>query len=354
MGKVIDLGIKGEQWRHYFLSSSPFFLRIAEFINAGGAVKHPRKAEVHEKKEEEDVKLHYVTRALKEEVEFIKEEGKAEKSEEKLGLEEIFVLFHIVKAVAHFISAMDKFLDATLKSTDRIFKQRVKNMALTIMPKLIKAIKEAEEEGSEDMKFIYGIINDAAEKGTGEFVANLRTALKEKEVKNRIEQILERRELRKNIRLEYKYEVDVERLAKELEYVDVQLLKDEKVSNEKVKEETYRRALNRFQKALTSAEGEIAQMFRAAHLVLKRDIILMAVVLGDERAMKQLGTKWIRTHLMPNDPIIIDNTKITTLERKLGEKAHTLANGLNVILKKIKDLESKVERTLNEAIQIAA
>ena len=136
IGKVIDLGITGERYRHYFLSRSPFWLRIAEFLNAGGAVKHPRKAEIAQKKEEEDVELHYVTRALKDEVEFIKEEGKAEKSEGKLGLEEIFTLFHIVKAVAHFRSALDKFLDAAIKSPSDLFKRRVKDMSLSVIPKM--------------------------------------------------------------------------------------------------------------------------------------------------------------------------------------------------------------------------
>ena len=307
-----------------------------------------------EQKEEKDIELHLVSRGINEENKFIKEEEKAEKAEEKLGLEEIFMYFHIIKAVAHFVSAMDKFLDATLNSKSDIFKRRVRDMALAIIPKLIKGIKEAENGMSNDMKFLYGIINDAGEKGSGEFVANLKTAFKEKRVKNRIEQILERRDLRKNIRLQYQFQVDVERLAKELEVVDLELLKDQAVATGSVKQETYDRALNRFQRVLPTEEEEIVQMFRAAHLVLLRDIILMAVVLGDERAMKVLGIKSVRKHFMPNNPVITDNTKITKLELELGKQAHTIANGLNVIMKKIKGLEPSVEMLLNNAIKIAA
>ena len=353
MGHIIDLGITGERYRHYFLSRSPFFLRIAEFVHAGGAVKHTRRAEVYEQKEESDIELHLVSRGINEENQFIKEEEKAEKAEEKLGIEEIFMYFHIIKAVAHFISALDKFLDATLKSKSDIFKRRVRDMALTIIPKLIKGIKEAESGMSKDMKFLYGIINDAAEKGSGEFVANLKTAFKERRVKNRIEQMLERRDLRRNIRLQYKFEVDVERLAKELEVVDLELLKDQDVATGKVKQETYDHALNRFQRFLPTEEEEIIQMFRAAHLVLLRDIILMAVVLGDERAMKVLGTKSVRKHFMPNDPVVTDNTKITKLELELGKKVHGIANGLNVIMKKTKDLEPRIGMELDKAIKIA-
>jgi len=354
MGQVIDLGITGKRYRQYFLSSSPFFIRIAEFIHAGGAVKHTRRGEVDKREEEKDIELHLVSRGINKENQFIKEEGKAGKAEEKLGIEEIFMYFHIIKAVAHFISALDKFLDATLRSRNDIFKRRVRDMALAILPKLIKGIKEAESGMSKDMRFFYGIINDAAEKGTGEFVANLKTAFKEKAVKNRVEQMLERRDLRRNIRLQYKFKVDVERLAKELELVDLELLKDEDVTKGKVKEETYNRALNRFQKVLPTEEQEIVQMFRAAHLVLLRDIILMAVVLGDERAMKVLGTKSVRKHFMPNDPVITDNAKITKLELELGKKAHGIANGLNVIMKKTKDLEPRIEMELDKAIKIAA
>ena len=354
MGQVIDLGITGEKYKHYFLSSSPFFLRVAEFIRAGGAVRHTRKAEVYEQQEEKDVEFHFVSRAIKEEAQFIREAGMAEKAEENLGLDEIFMYFHIVKAVAHFISALDKFLDATQKSGSDIFKRRVRDMALAIVPKLLKGIKEAENGESEDMRFLYGIINDASEKGSGQFVMNLRTSFKERRVKNRIEQMLERRDLRKNIRRQYTFKVDVERLAKELEVVDLKLLKEEQRKKGRVKEETLNRALNRFQKVLPREEEEIVQMFRAAHLVLRRDIILMAIVLGDEQALKALGTGWVRKHFMPNDPIVADNTKITKLELELGKKVHVIANGLNVIMKKIKELEPRVEITLNRAIKIAA
>ena len=310
---------------------------------------------MYKEREEKDVELHFVSRALKEEVKFIKEEEKGGEAEDKLGVDEIFTLFHIVKAAAHFMSALDKFLDATIKSREDIFKKRVKNMALTYIPKLFKGVKEAEEkEFSPDMKFVYGVINQAAEKGSGEFVTNLKTAFKEREVKNRVEQILERRDLRKNIRLEYTYEVDVEKMANELEKVDRELIKDEQVSKGKVAEETYNRALNRFEKALPRAEEDIVQMFKAAHLVLVRDVMLMSIVIGNAEATKELGAKWISEHLMPNDPIIKDNTKLTKIEQKLGERAHTIANGLNVIMKKIKDLELKVEVTLDKSIKIAA
>ena len=354
MGKVLDLGIKGEQWKHYFISSSPFFLRVAEFLNAGKVVRHTRIAEIKEKNEVEHVELHLVSRAIKEEIQFIKEEGKAESAEGKLGEEEIFMYFHIVKSVAHFVSALDKFLDATQRSTNDVFKRRVRDMSLTIIPKLLQGIKESDREGSDDMKYLYGIINDATEKGSGEFVASLRTAFKERKVKNRIEQMLERRDLRKNIRLQYKFKVDVEHLARELEVIDERLLRGEQVAKAKVKEETYNMALNRFQKVLPTEEEDIVQMFRAAHLILKRDIILMAVTLGDERTLKDLGVQWISKNFMPKDSIITANTKITTLEQKLGKKAHIIANGLNVIVKKIKELEPRIENDLNKAIKIPA
>ena len=89
-----------------------------------------------------------------------------------------------------------------------------------------------------------------------------------------------------------------------------------------------------------------SEMFKAAHLIMKRDLILMIMVLTDIDVMEKLGTKWVQIHFMPERPVKQEILSLRVLEKKLSEKAHTLANGLGVVLKGEKAVELKLRNLI--------
>lgn len=346
MGKIIDLGIVGKKMEH-LTGYVPAFTAIAERWEARGAVKYTYRAGKDEEREKEEVAEHEITSAGHTIVVWLHDERKAEEDEGKLGINQIFMYFHCLKVTTHFLSALAKFVEHARQmpaktERNRQFKKRVLALTRKTSSKFVAETEQFKKWMGEDMQFLYAEINAAGEEGTGKFIENWRTRAKRKEISSRLEMILERRGIRFDIKTENIDRQELERLSTELEEINMLLDRASKEETS-IKEQILVTLLNRFENILVKSENTILKMFRAAHQVLMRDLILMAIALTHEGTMEALGKEWVKNYLMPKGAITSEEISIHELEKKLGENAHTIANGLNVVMKEVSGLETKAK-----------
>ena len=319
------LGIHGERWKR-IASFSPWLLGLEERSEGRSLYAH-----VHQEKKlliqiQDDVAKHEVTKALRKLHKWDKEAGKGEEKGEQLAMSQTFQYFHVVRITKHFVDILGKFMKDAEKGKGDEYIQRVKEIARDMTKKMITAMKQAEAWGGEDVRTIMAIINDSRNKRPAEFIAAIRQWSKnEKNVS-----VLGRIPLRMDVKEEIRDESYLKRLAKELESLD------EEVSRGKIKSN---RLLDKFGKIIYEGGHDLAEMFKAAHLVMKRDLLLIIMIIIDVRMIKELGAEWVQEHFMPEEPVTKEEINIKKMSKKLSEKAQILANGLGVIVKKEKEVD---------------
>lgn len=335
------LGFTGDRLAHV-ISMYPLWEEVGEkwdYSRATGATfSEEKKWGIIE----EDVATHHVSDANKVIVQWFKKIRRAEEKSEKGAMLQMFLYYHILKISRHFTTALGKFIIAANKRphSDQ-FRIRVDGLSKRVLPKMIAAVQQAENLGGDDMKFFMGEMNDALKEGAGNFVDNWRTRAKRKKIGSRVVLMLERRAFRSDVTTEYQDMKMLERHAKELEPIDSQLQGNPK-------EETLKRMLNRFETILNASEKELIEMFKAAHIILRRWLFDVAVILSDEKLMEALGPKWIQRHFMQGS-LSQRITDVRGIEIKLSGKLHGLANALNVHIKEMDALEGDFKRDLAEA-----
>lgn len=334
-------GFSGERWSHV-TSSMPLVTSILQRLQGRRLVKYVYLEEKDWHLIEEKVQTHRVTAALRKIGTWVRRVRKAEEEEGKEGTSQMFQNYHILKSTRHFIRVLERLSGHINKIPNDLLRARVHKLFQVYLPEIFKELKETEASETQDEKTLYALINDAAEKRTGSFVDNWRTAFKKKGGMNYLTRVLERRGLSVDIRTEYHNRKGLERISGVLEEVDTMLEK-------KPNEENIRRAVNRLEGLLKEAKEDIPEMFNAAHRVLKRDLLLMVTLLGDEKMFEIVGPKWIQAHFMPEIPIQKAIKDVRELERKLSDKAHDLANALNVIIKSLRSAEDEVRALEQQA-----
>lgn len=325
-------GIYGERWKR-FASYFKGFLALEERVEGRRAYYYMLAEQKDKAKIQSLVAEHKVTKGMSKYHKWHHDIAKAVDYEIKLGMSQIFQYFHILKIANHMVEVLEKFLSHSRARGD-VFKGRLDAVAQHMTHKMVAAVKQAEAWGGEDMKTAMAIINKAAEKSQANFLTNIRMAFKEENLST-LSTLASRTALRMNIRKELYDEKRLDALSKQLESLDRTLQTDRNEKN-------YDRMLGEFERILFEGEHDIEEMFKAAHLIMKRDLILMIMVLVDINVMEQLGAKWIQIHFMPEKPIEEGEMSLKKLEKKISEKVHTLANGLGVILKGERTIEQKL------------
>ena len=331
-------GIYGEKWQR-IASNFPRVLSFEERSEGRRLYSYVHKEKKILVKIQEDVIAHKVTKALRNINKWKGYVSKAGKKGVKLGESQVFQYFHILKATKHFTSALDKFADhVNTRPKGDDFRKRADVLIREAATKMYNAIQEAEQEGGSDMKTLMAYMNEELSKKPGNFIANVVTAMKKKGDIS----IFSRISLRIDIKRELKDLKSLERLAKELEELDRKL---GSTNSQRV----YDEILGKFEAEVFMGEHNFEEMFRVAHLVMKRDLLLLIMVASDERVMHELGLDWIHKHFLPEDPVKRTETEIEELNKKLSEKAHTIANGLNVIVKGMdrirKELQLEIQKS---------
>ena len=336
------LGFTGERLKHV-ISRYPLLLEVGEKWDYSRATGSTYSAGKKWHRVEEDVSAHRVSESLALIAGWFKREKKAAGKTEKGEMDQMFLYYHILKITHHFVTALGRFLEeANKKPKTDIFRARVDKISIRIIPNLRVQIEQAEKLGGEDQKFFMAEMNDALEKGPGRFVDSWRTAFKKKKIGSRVELILERRAFRSGVNREYGNMKFLEQLAKQLEAITSQLKPDAKA-------ETLQRMLNQFERILNASENAIVEMFGAAHIVLKRWLIEMAIILSDEKMIEVLGPKWIQIRYEPRTPINQKIMEVRELEESISKKLHDAANALNVHLKEMRAIETDLKRDLAKA-----
>ncbi len=325
-------GIYGDYWKT-ITARYPWLNSIAERFLGRRAYTYMHIEEEELKRIEQYVEEHHVTTALHHFTIWIRAIKNAQEKQAHLAERQVFQDFHIAKATHHFVRVLEKFVEISHEKGGE-FKQNVRGLVLSIVPHMKKEMKEAEQWGGIDSRTLMAIMIRAKRKG-GNLVSNLRTALKSRGVISR----LGRFAFSGDIRAELKEEQLLESLANRLELLETNLESGR---------ETHEKLFNDFQGILSTADKDIIQMYKHSHLVMKRDLLLMIMLIEDEQIMEQFGADWVQKHFMPENPIDVGTIEIEELKQKLAEKAHTIANGLGVFIKKEKELDRELEVILSK------
>jgi len=326
-------------WGEYFgtlTASMPWLNHVAEKYLARKAYEETQIEEEDLKKIEEYIEKHKTSSALKVFTQWTRAIKKAEDYEITLGARQVFQDFHILKATNHFVRVLEQFVVIA----NRIgggFRMKVRKVVWNIVPHLRQEIEQAEKWGGEDTKSLMSIMNEA-KKRKGNITNNLKNLLK----KRRTIPHLEEFPLSMNLKQELNDLNLLENLSLDLEQLDKKLVSD-LVSG---KESDYNIMLTDFQDILKKAEKDIIEMYKAAHLVMKRDLIMIIMMLDDEKIIQHFDQEWVEKHYMPEKPMDEGLWTITTLREKLANKARIMANGLGVITKKEKEIEKELEMAL--------
>src|SRR3989338_4245160 len=323
-------GIYSEKWKR-FASYFKGFLGLEERLEGRKAYYYMHAEKKELRKIQSLVSEHKVSQALKGIKKWHLQIAKAVDKEVKLGMSQVFQYFHVIKITNHFVEVLGKFVSHA-RSRGDVFKGRVDAVAQEMTHIMTAAIIKAEKWGGDDLKRLMAIINEALNKGQAKFLDELRLAFKEE---NNLS-LLGKFALRMDIKIEVANERKLEALSVQLERLDKSLEGNRKGEN-------YDKMLGEFEKILLEGEHDLEKMFKAAHLIMKRDLILMIMVLADKEIMERLGSKWIQVHFMPEKPIHEEEMSLEELGKKISEKAHTLANGFGVILKGEKGIEQKLK-----------
>jgi len=337
------LGFTGERIKHV-ISRYPLLIETGEKWDYSRTTGNVYAAEKRWKTIEEEVASHHVSNSLRVMGRWFKNEKRAAEKSEKGEMDQMFLYYHILRITHHFVTALRRFLEeANKRPKSDQFRVRVDQMTLRVVPKLIDEMKQAENWGGQDQKFFMAEMNDALAKGPGRFIDNWRTAFKKKRIGSRVVLIFERRAFRGGVNREYGDMKALEHLAKELEAITSQVQKG-------AKDETLQRMLNRFESLLNNSEKILVDMFGAAHIIIKRWLIEMAILLSDEKMIEVLGPKWVQIHYEPATPINQKIMQVHELEKSISHKLHDVANALNVHMKEMHD----IERGLREDLAAAA
>ena len=323
-------GIYGERWKR-FASYFKGFLALEERSEGRRAYYEMIAEKKGLRNIQSLVAEHKVSKAMNRIGRWHHHIAKAVDKEVKLGMSQVFQYFHILKITNHFVDILGKFVSHARLRGD-IFKGRLDAVAQEMTRKMAAAVEQAEAWGGEDMRRLMAIINAAVGKGPAKFLDAIRMAFKNEQNLS----MLGRISLRMDIKKEVLNEKRLDALSKELEKLDRRLEANKKGEN-------YDKMLGEFERILFEGEHDIEGMFKAAHLIMKRDLLLMIMVLVDIEIMKKLGAKWVQIHFMPENPIHKEELSLEELDKKISDKAHTLANGLGVILKGERAIEQKLK-----------
>lgn len=332
------LGFTGERLKHV-ISRYPLLLKVGEKWDYSRATGNILSEEKKLKKIEEDVETHHVTHAQALIVKWLKNLKNAEEKFEKGEMDQMFLYYHILKITHHFASALGKFIaEANKRPHNDQFRMRVDDSSRKIIPKLIAATQQAENFGGDDMRFHMAEMNDVLKRGAAKFVDIWRTKYKTKQIGSRVVLMLRRRAFRAGVNTEYKDMNILKNLAKELELIDEQL-------SNNPKDKTLIEILNKFDSILIKSEIDIPQMFKSAHILLRRWLFEVGIILSDGKVMEALGPEWIQINYMPST-LNKDIGSLEKLEKELSGKLHDNTNALNVHLKEMKSIENELRRDL--------
>ena len=326
-------GIWGEKVERLF-SFSPTILAF-EGIREGR--KTDRYLHIEEQQLgqiQEYVKEHRVSLALKTFTKWMSNMKKAIENAVKGGFTQIFQEFHILKITKHFGESLQKLVVHS-RNYGGEFRGRLKRIILTYLPKMIADIEESEKLHGEDTRTYMAIMNKAKSKGVAKAVIALRRAFKTSMSK------LGRIAMRRDIKIELRDEKSLKRLADRLESLSAKLDSEKKQEHEK--------ALQEFEQIMAQGEHDMSEMFRDGHLVMKRDLQYILVLLQDDDIIELYGPEWVQTHFMPEKPINEGLMSMNKLKQSLFEKAHTMANGLGVVTKNLDRIKQEFEVELREA-----
>ncbi|MBI2657238.1 hypothetical protein HYX08_00925 [Candidatus Woesearchaeota archaeon] len=335
------LGFTGERLKHA-ISYTPTFIKLSQFKNAR-AYTWEYKAEHSLEAEEEHIIKHLVTIGLLDQTRYARQERIAEQDAIKEGMDQLFFYHHVLKTTHHFADALEKFIvEANKRDPNDNFRKRVDEMSRRILKKIFQDVKIAESEEDSDMRFAMSELNEALSKGSGRITDNIRTAFKKKGVHSRIESLLMKRAMRKGVRIEHANWRMLEKHSNEMEGITKEI-------GPGAKPETFTRALNRFERILAESEQELVQIFVTSHQVIRRVLILMAIILSKEELFQGETAEWIAKHYTPEVQTQKVRVKIKKLADTLAEKLRLIENGLNTHLKELNSLERQFRREEAEA-----
>jgi len=349
-------------WTRYFstIFKGPTAIAWKERIEARrlvSAAKHADKL-IYETLEREIEQDHKVTHGLKD-IDKAKHELKIAIHEAgMLALNSTFSDHLILKAVHKLVESWEESvvlieeLRKQHKKAEVTFKgganldAKLNEVARLFAQYMIKGIKDAEEKQRADYQNVMVIIEEAHHENKTVFMANIRERFKTIDSQT----LLARVALRMDIRREKKFLNLLVKVEEELDSVLGKLkmlIKDTTKASVKKRpniEYDYVRIIDTYHSLIKRARLSIQRVFGTAHLIKKRDFLIMLTVVINAETLKQLNQKWVKAVLVPSDIINKTNTELDEIQVKLEEDLHVLAQGLRIAITDEQKIEKRLTR----------
>jgi len=329
-------GIWGEKFKRFF-SFSPTVLAFEERREATKASRY-MDISLHEwERISKYVKEHRVSPALKLFTRWIHHLRKAQENEIRLGMSQIFQDFHIIKVMHHLGEVLGKIVTHS-KAKGGEFRKRVVSIVAEYVPLVIQDIAQAEKDDGADSQALMAIMNEAkTEQTTAKGILALRRLWKSRNLFSKLGRFAIRRDIRKELRNEKR----LNQLAKRLEHVD------KMISSKSAKQ--HEKALAEFGIIMAEEPEDMKEMFVEGHHVMKRDLLWIMMTLQSDEILELYGSQWIHDQFVPEMQVKAGIIKVEKLKEALFDKAHTMANGLGVVIKNLERIKHEFEADLQES-----
>ena len=336
-------------YTEYFstLLKSDWALATKQRWDSRRVVRYSRQADkmIYEVIPEKIEVEHKVTEALKDEKKAIE----AIKEVIKYGLQLAFnssyedeiilrTIKHLIESMAHFMEIVEKVKrDPKLASNQKLIKMEayLEDLCKKFAIMLRNQTQKAQGQEREEMKEVMTLIQQSHEYDKDAFM----TAVKQKFSSIKSQTLLARYAFRSDIQHEKKLVSALEKLAPQLEQQRNWFEKISKDINKLNKD--LPKAVDGFKNIVEESAQEIQGAFFYAYKIKKRDFNMMLTMMVNADILKKLNVKWVKMHFLPIVPAQERMQDIENLEKKLGEKIHTMAQALRIQISAQDDLAKK-------------
>lgn len=329
------MGYYAEYWST--LLKGPWATTIKERWEARKAINNLKASDktLYKKLPELVEKEHKVTAALKEEDKVIKQLKISAAKGYALAFNVSTMDMKVLEAVNKLIAVWGMIHAKTRNlPTNDSMSQEIERLSRHYVELLHKAIKKAEDEEREEYKDIMIIVNESDKQDHSQFMQAMRLRFQTLESQSMLAKLA----IRLDIRRERSFIARIEALTKRCE----RLLQETQLAlrTPKLGGHTFK-LIAELGSILKESNEDIQKAFYHAHLIKKRDFLLVLKVIMNTEVLKQLNRKWLIAHFMPGSPVKQKEIEIDKIEDSIAKDFHSIAQALRISLKGLRDLESK-------------
>ena len=336
----MDILLLGDEWYYtqYWstILKSPWATAIKERFEARNMINNLKAADRITYKELPRLieQEHMVTRADKEEDRLIKELNTAAAKGYSLAFNDATMDMAILKCINSLIDAWHHIDQAIKKSNSKAYEVRMQKLDEFFTALLYKAIEQAENEERGSMKDVMILVNQSEKSEHRQFMEIVRDKFKTLEKQSSLAKLAISMDIRRE-----------QRFFKAIKVVTYECKKvTKRMQREGLKPNSMDNYFRQFESFINQSANSIKQVFYYAHLIKKRDFLLMLQIIVNIDVLSQLNRKWASMHFMPEAFVQKKELSLKKIEESISKKFHTIAQALRISISGLEGVESSLKK----------